>query len=232
MDDIADAADALIAEIAECVTVGLHLDQVPGRPGQDLPDVGLPANYRRIYTRGTPEFLDALTTGKLDRLPPPPVPATPAAVDRAESLVGGPLPPVLKRLYLEVANGGFGPGHGVLGLDGGYADDLKRTAIGILGERDDGIWPGMPRDLLPVCHWGCAIYSFVHCPSGQMIGWDPNPTEPEDDVPYFEQEYTIETWLEAWLDGSLNQPWLIVDERTGEYRGATAAETRAALTQQ
>jgi hypothetical protein len=135
----------------------------------------------------------------------------------------------LRRLSLEVANGGFGPGYGVLGLDGGFADDLRRTAVDILTERDDGVWPGMPSGLLPVCGWGCAIYSFAHCTSGQMVGWDPNPVEPDDDVPFFGQEYTIEGWLSAWLEGTLLQPWLVTDPRTGMYCGATIAETRAAL---
>jgi hypothetical protein len=229
MTALGDDADRLIAEIGERVAAGLHLDQVPGRAGEDLVDGGIPADYHRIYFRGTAEFAAALAAGKLDRLPSPPPPATLAAVEQAESLVGGPLPRTLKRLYLEVANGGFGPGYGVLGLDGGFTDDLRRTAIGILAERDDGSRPGMPRDLFPLCSWGCAIYSFVHCPSGRIIGWDPNPVEPEDDVPYFEQEYTIETWLAAWLEGTLQQPWLMVDERSGGMRGATAAETRAAL---
>lgn len=104
---------------------------------------------------------------------------------------------------------------------------MKRTAVDILTSRGD--WPGMPESLLPVCHWGCAIYSFVHCPSGRMFGWDPNPVAPGDNVPFFEQEYTLAAWLAAWLDGSLRQPWLVTDPTSGIYRGATIAETKAAL---
>jgi hypothetical protein len=141
-------------------------------------------------------------------------------------LLGADLPSLLRRLYLEVANGGFGPGYGVLGLDGGFRDDMKRTATDILENHDS--WPGLPSHLLPLCHWGCAIYSFVHCPSGRIFGWDPNPVEPQDDVPFFEQEYTIDTWLSAWLDGLLHQPTLVV-EADGRYRGATIAETEAEL---
>jgi hypothetical protein len=32
-----------------------------------------------------------------------------------------------------------------------------------------------------------------------------------------------------WLDGRLHQPWLMQDEVTGEWRGATDEETEAAL---
>ncbi|MDX6329418.1 MAG: hypothetical protein QOI83_1801 [Streptomycetaceae bacterium] len=40
--------------------------------------------------------------------------ATPEAVAEAEEVIGFPLPPLLRRLYLEVANGGFGPDEGIL----------------------------------------------------------------------------------------------------------------------
>jgi hypothetical protein len=175
--------------------------------------------------RGTSEFATALAHGQLERLPRIP-PAKPSAVQRAESQLGAALPGLLRRLYLEVSNGGFGPGYGILGLDDGFRDDMNRTALDILNSRGD--WPGMPGSLLSLCHWGCAIYSFVHCPSGRMFGWDPNPVADDDDVPFFEQEYTLEAWLGAWLDGSLRQPWLIIDPISGQYRGLTIAETQAA----
>lgn len=59
---------------------------------------------------------------------------------------------------------------------------MKRIAADILEDR--GAWPGMPDNLLPLFHWGCAIYSFVHCPSERIFGWDPNPVDPDDDVPF------------------------------------------------
>ena len=49
------------------------------------------------------------------------VPATAEAVREAEGLVGLPLPPLLRRLYLEVADGGFGPYYGLLGLAAGHS---------------------------------------------------------------------------------------------------------------
>jgi hypothetical protein len=218
---ILDGVGALIA-------VGHHRDEVPGLPGVALAGGGVFRGDRRLYHRGTAEFATAAGKGLLDRLPPPPPPATSAAIAQAESLVGAPLPELLRGLYA-VANGGFGPGYGVLGLREGFMDDMNRTAVDILAEIPDGLWPGMPSGLLPVCHWGCAIYSFVHCPSGRMFGWDPNPVEPDDDVPFFEQEYTIDTWMEAWLGGLLQQPWLISDPTSGTYRGATIEESRSAM---
>ena len=48
----------------------------------------------------------------------PPVPES-AIVD-AESKLGFRLPPLLREIYSELANGGFGPGNGLIGLTGGY----------------------------------------------------------------------------------------------------------------
>jgi len=65
----------------------------------------------------------------------------------AESLLGAALPRLLRRLYLEVSSGGFEPAYGILGMDDGYRDDIKRTAVDILESRRD--WPGMPDNQLP-----------------------------------------------------------------------------------
>lgn len=48
-----------------------------------------------------------------------PTPAAPASVADAERTIGFSLPPLLWRLYLEVADGGFGPAEGILGVRGG-----------------------------------------------------------------------------------------------------------------
>ena len=50
-------------------------------------------------------------------------PATTEAVRAAEALVGFRFPPLLIRLWTEVANGGFGPGYGLLGVEGGFPFD-------------------------------------------------------------------------------------------------------------
>jgi hypothetical protein len=47
----------------------------------------------------------------LPRIPP----ATLSAVQCAESLLGAALPDLLRRLDLEVSNGGFGPAYGIVG---------------------------------------------------------------------------------------------------------------------
>ncbi len=41
--------------------------------------------------------------------------ATQAGIAVDEQTLGYPFPPLLKRLYVEVGNGGWGPGYGLLG---------------------------------------------------------------------------------------------------------------------
>jgi hypothetical protein len=219
---------AIVDAVKELIASGQYRDEIPGLPGAALEGGGMFRGSRRLYHRGTPEFADAVAKGVVDRLPPPPVPAHPAAVEEVESLVGAPMPTLLKNLYV-LANGGFGPGYGLLGLRDGFTDDMHRTAVDILGEVPRGLWPGMPSGLLPLCHWGCAIYSFVHCPSGRVFGWDPNPVEPGDEIPFFSQEYLIDSWFHSWLSGTLHQPLLVYEPEGRTYRGATIEETRSAV---
>jgi hypothetical protein len=131
-------------------------------------------------------------------------------VEEAERLIGLPLPSQLRRLYLEVGNGGFGPGYGILGLRGGHGDDYRHTAIELYP------WEGHER-LLPVCYLGCAIYSFVDA-EARMWACDPNPGAEDA---FFAEPMTLAKWLERWVDGRLNQPGLIEDPLTGEIRPAT-----------
>ena len=66
-------------------------------------------------------------------------PTTVLVVEAAENELGFHLPPLLSQLYTQVANGGFGPGYGIFGLEGGYADpipippdEIDQTKGGIL----------------------------------------------------------------------------------------------------
>lgn len=47
-------------------------------------------------------------------------PATEQQIEQTEQQLGFPLPPLLRLLYTQIANGGFGPGFGILGVIGGY----------------------------------------------------------------------------------------------------------------
>ncbi|MGW9196693.1 hypothetical protein [Micromonospora chersina] len=174
-------------------------------------------DVRWLEERGSQTHLAAKAVDAVDPLPPL-EPASAEAVADAERLLGHPLPLLLRRLYLEVANGGFGPG--VLGVAGGYTDDLERTAV-------DRLDPREPPGLFPVAYWGCAIYSYVDCsePSAMMWGFDPNSGLAERS--FFPEGISLTEWLIRWLRGRLRQPMLVQDPQTGAWRGATDAEHEA-----
>jgi hypothetical protein len=154
---------------------------------------------------------------------PPNAPAHESDVDEAEALLEHRLPDVLRRLYLEVDNGGFGPGYGILGLRGGWHDG-RWTAIDHLAVTG---WRYVPKGFFPLCHWGCAIYSFVDCTDtgGAMWGWDPNPVPPEHlGLALFPEGIDLSEWLRRWLEGTARQPWVVQEPVTGRWRGATDAE--------
>lgn len=67
-------------------------------------------------------------------------PATEAVVRETEAALGFQIPTFLKRVYLEIGNGGFGPGYGIIGLKGGYPSDA-----GTLVEAYNGIKAGRRR---------------------------------------------------------------------------------------
>src|SRR5436305_15331855 len=53
----------------------------------------------------------------------PPAPAS--VIESAEKALGFLLPPLLREIYASLANGGFGPAYGLVGLSGGYTfEDL------------------------------------------------------------------------------------------------------------
>lgn len=228
-DEVFDTVRVLIAQ-------GEYRDELYGLPGQRLGGAGAIRNNRdgsqqRIYCRGTAEHLEAKAAGLVERLPPLPAPASAAMVADAERRLGYPLPPLLRRIYLELANGGFGPGYGILGVRGGHRDDDGNDLVASYFDWQQ-VWRPPKRPLLPLCHWGCAIYSFVDLasPPGCMWGYDPNPV-PADELhkALVSQSITFVAWLERWAAGRLFQPTAVQDPSTGAWRSATDDEIAALL---
>ena len=131
------------------------------------------------------------------------------AIAAAESRLGFSLPPLLRAVYREVSNGGFGESYGFLGLIGGplNEDGLDSVALYELyreADPNDEFW-NWPEGLLPVCHLGCAMYHCVQCldETSPVIWFEPNPheqTSPWDDsfIPFAP---SLRLYLSAWLDG-------------------------------
>jgi tetratricopeptide (TPR) repeat protein len=144
------------------------------------------------------------------QLPPP---ATPEEIAEAEAKIGFPLPPLLKALYSELANGGFGPHYGfgrlfdysdkrpahrregVIDLylsnrEGDFECEMEAAAT---GSRKQFSWPPM---LLPLVDVGCAITICVDCsrPQFPIVRSDPNQNRQ-----FHRESPSMQEWLERWL---------------------------------
>jgi hypothetical protein len=104
--------------------------------------------------------------------------------------LGFPLPPFLQRFYVEVANGGFGPGAGLVGVDGGHTDVDGRT-IGTLYADLRG--QGWPDGLLPLCDWGGGAWAGIEQDERIVT---------VDEAGATMTRFTLRSWLEAWLSGT------------------------------
>jgi hypothetical protein len=148
--------------------------------------------------------------------------ATLEAVLEVEEAIGCPLPPLLRRLFLEVANGGFGPHRGILGVRGdqpGAHHDAGDDLLDAYRGSRSGPGPHVPRQMLWLFDWGCCIWSLVDCsrPEGQMWVWDPHGAEdPSPANSLFRQAMTFTEWLAAWLQGQLSDPPVTSDEVIGQ----------------
>ena len=165
-------------------------------------DVLLANVARRARDRRTQIDMGDLSVPKLGS------PLTALGLTKSEAALGFEVPELLKQLYQTVGNGGFGPGYGLIGLSGGTPDDLGRDAIQLYqfyssADPDDADWR-WPVGLLPICHWGCAIYSCIECKSDGNPMWvfDPNRHDQAWTQCFIPAKRTLESWLEAWAVGT------------------------------
>ncbi|MGW0209153.1 SMI1/KNR4 family protein [Streptomyces sp. NPDC003233] len=130
-----------------------------------------------------------------------PAPASAEALAEAERIIGYPLPPLLRRLYTEVANGGFGPCGGIEGLRDGHTSDGPSMLEVYLQydepDPDPEAPPAPPHGVLLFCDHGCATWSMLDCrhPEGQMWWWDQGERHKCD--------LMLREWLSMWLEGKL-----------------------------
>lgn len=120
-----------------------------------------------------------------------------------EREVGLILPTFYKRLLTEVGNGGFGPAYGLLGVPpNGYSDEdvgpNLRDAY-LEGRACPELPWRTPRGLIPLCNWGCGVWSYVDCLSdrGAVVTDDLF----EDRLEYTETCDALADWMAAWVHG-------------------------------
>jgi len=131
-------------------------------------------------------------------------------VETAEQDLGFVLPDILRDIYMGVANGGFGPGYGVMGVDRGFTDDQNHDIVEVYkiynqGDPEDPTWV-WPRGWVPVCHWGCIIYSVVDClTSPHMVSFaDISAKAPGTKMETILHHHkpSLAQWLDDWMDGN------------------------------
>lgn len=108
-----------------------------------------------------------------------PEPVEADTLTRAEAALGFHLPPLLADLYLRIGDGGFGPEYGLLPLLDSPPSGEPAAVVQYLANRKssrkDPDWP-WPEGVLPISHWGCAMYACVDCHSPQAPFSSSSPT--------------------------------------------------------
>ncbi|WP_240135391.1 SMI1/KNR4 family protein [Streptomyces sp. MUM 178J] len=128
--------------------------------------------------------------------PLPPL-ADPSAVADAEAALGFALPSALTALHMRIADGGFGPGYGLLPLES-IAARYASQREAALKEPD---WP-WPEGVVPVVDWGCGMLACVDCRSQEAVVLLFEPNAGEADHAWYVDAPSFAEWLTAWLDGT------------------------------
>lgn len=132
-------------------------------------------------------------TGVPSRFPP----ASIDSIRNAELILGFQFPPLLRECYLQIGNGGFGPGYGIVGVEGGQVTEDIGNVIDLYNAlKKCAEWDGKQwkNGLLPFCDWGCLMYSCVDCNDPQYCMY----MREEHLAP---QSYNLGCFFRMWIDG-------------------------------
>jgi SMI1 / KNR4 family (SUKH-1) len=132
---------------------------------------------------------------------PAPPPAREQDVAAAETALGFPLPPAVRQFYLEVADGGVGPGDGLFDLAELVAKHREMThePVGPQGQS----WPAR---LLPI-HGEDWDLVAIDRESGRLVFWDLEDLDDDDELPpdqptwaasFVPEADSLEAWLGDW----------------------------------
>jgi hypothetical protein len=123
-------------------------------------------------------------------------PASEEEIASAEADLGFGLPPLLRRIYAEVADGGWGPGHAVVPVRRGHAAPeggacLVETRASLA---DGAEW--LP-PFVPFCEWGTPVWSCLDCQT------DEGPVvTASGELEFTDIGHDLRSWLHAWLAGT------------------------------
>jgi len=192
--------DAFSAQVTS-----LDLGSLMGMLGQAASDL------KQVVANNQAGRVDPALTAKADRIQQQmtapvthelPAPADAAVLDRVEAEIGFALPAVLRRVYLEVADGGFGPHGGLLGVE------AAAGALAALRSGDElprgRTWPDRLLPLVKVDPgYDCVDASS---PEGAIVAWDPEELgefsgEKAWDRSFSQVAPSVEAWLTEWVGG-------------------------------
>ncbi|MFG2918855.1 hypothetical protein ACGF0D_38965 [Kitasatospora sp. NPDC048298] len=141
------------------------------------------------------EIIEACRGIAQERQAPPPAP--PQALAEAERVIGFAFPTLLRRLYTEVSNGGFGPVNGVLPVDVGQGHEHIAEAY----EHGPDPTGRVPAGVVPLFDWGCTLWSMVDFRDVDGAMW----SNAEGDCR--QQGVTLAQWLVAAMNDGLSFAW-------------------------
>ncbi len=144
-------------------------------------------------------------------------------IREAEGSLDFPLPPFLRYLYTDIANGGFGPGMGLYGIATSFGSDydvsfdssiagfyrflMREQTIDLteyppenLEATEQKFWRfplgTWPRYILPLSDMGCARIACVDKESQMFL----EVAVEQGDMGLVQLGWTFEEWIERWLN--------------------------------
>lgn len=209
MDDLIDRLRVRAADPARRMddstlesdsTVTLGISELLGKGGGLAASLGRVVEETRAGRPLDPDLraqVDKLATTMAAPGPPPlPPPATAAWLAVAEAELGFALPDVMRRVYAEVADGGFGPAGGLLPLADVVAT-YHRYRVDPPMAPEGQTWPSW---LLPVIRYDLGV-DAVDATTGRVISWDHETLTERSAGPGWRRTFReIASSLEAWLD--------------------------------
>ncbi|HET7727432.1 MAG TPA: SMI1/KNR4 family protein [Candidatus Limnocylindrales bacterium] len=180
--------------------------------------------------RVEPELLARADRIQRDMSTPAPMPdvtpATERAVVQAEAALGFALPAPLRQVYLEVGNGGFGPGGGIISAQAAAA--AWRSLTDEPAGPADQPWP---RYLLPFSDRNPG-YDCIDIRNGRIVIWNPEEIEDDSDESwrrsFRDDAESLAAYFEAWL--AARDPYAVAQEQAmaGMVEHARAARAHIA----
>ena len=126
--------------------------------------------------------------------PPLPGVASAICISEAESTLGFRMHDLHRRVLAEVANGGFGPGDGLIGLPGGRVDDEVHSILELRHRLwTDAETAGLPPGVLALCDWGDAIWSCIDSETGHVLTLNESGLT--------DTGQTLSSWFTDWITG-------------------------------